>query len=605
MLWCFQENKGNMILNKTLPIITCILFATNTLQSQESNHEVPVIIDSLHSLWKQHPERAIKYAQNILINTDNIDKELESKIHHVLGKIFIDLDLPSLSFLHFTESIQKSLAKEQPWNLIGIGNVYNKAGNFLEAKEKYYSAFDIFKKKKGLNGINGQAVALNCLARTEKFLINYDNAVALSKEALETRRNSFEYREFLKSMPGYKKPHPGSALSVAYQHGALAGLYIDLGIYDMALEQLQASDSLINLVLSNQLPDQENLLTNAKESLGNNHTKRMVVLYNVKNFVGAHVESKSAFKYLKENPILLARHYLDKIDLYMKQDSLYASLEMIDEALKLCKLNGLDMHEIEFLEEKMNILKSKNLEKSALKVSNSLLEKKKKISDDQVDMLLENLHYKAELDNNQLKLKKVKSRELIIFIISGSAMILLGLIIINYRNRRKTAVREALIHKQKKQLAENELKTKEVELMQMSTFIIEKNELLNTINTDLKYHQNLLNNNADKKSLELLRKKVKSEINEKADWGKFQKHLFAIHPDFITTLNTEYPNLSTGEIKLCCYLKMNQTTKDIAQWTSLSVRAVENKRYRLRKKLALKKETRLDVFIHGLDIQTV
>ena len=594
-----------MILYKTLHIITCILFATNTLQSQESNYDAPVIIDSLHSLWRQKPERAIRYARDILINTENIDREFESKIYHVLGKIYIDLDLPSLSFLHFNESIQKSIAKEQPWNLIGIGNVYNKTGNFLKAKEKYTSAFDIFKKRKNLNGINGRAVALNCLARAEKFLINYDNAVILSKEALDTRRSSLEYREFIESLPGYKISHPGSALSVAYQHGVLADLYIDLGIYDMALEQLHASDSLINLVLSNQLPDQENLLTNAKEYLGNNHTKRMVVLYNVKNFVGAHVESKSAFKYLKENPILLVRHYLDKIDLYMKQDSLYASLEMIDEALKLCKLNSLDMPEIEFLEEKMNILKSKNLEKSALKVSNSLFEKKKKISDDQVDMLLENLHYKAELDNNQLKLKKAKSRELMIFIISGSGMILLGLIIINYRNRKKTAIQELLINKQKKQLAENELTTKEAELMQLSTFIIEKNELLNTINADLKYHQNLLNNNADKKSLEPLRKKVKSEINEKADWESFQKHLFSIHPDFIRTLNTEYPNLSTGEIKLCCYLKMNQTTKDIAQWTSLSVRAIENKRYRLRKKLALKKETRLDVFIHGLDIQTV
>ncbi|MBT3608095.1 MAG: hypothetical protein HN515_07580 [Candidatus Marinimicrobia bacterium] len=489
--------------------------------------------------------------------------------------------------------------------MIGIGNVYNKAGNFLQAKEKYYSAFEIFKKNKSLSGINGQAVALNCLSRTEKFLINYDNAVALSKEALDTRRSSLEYREFLKSMPGYKNSHLGSAISVAYQHGVLAGLYIDLEIYDMALEQLQASDSLIHLVLSNQLTDQENLLINAKQYLGNNHTKRMVVLYNLKNFVGAHVESKLAYKYIKENPIQLVRHYLDKIDLYMKQDSLYAGLEMIDEALKLCKLNGLEKHEIEFLEKKMNILKSNNLEKSALKVSNSLLEKKKNMSDDQSKMLLENLHYKTELDNNQLKLKKAKSRELIIFIISGSAMILLGLIIINYRNRRKTGIRETLIHKQKKQLAENELKTKEAELMQMSTFIVEKNELLNTINTDLKYHQNLLNNNADKKSLEPLRQKLKSEINEKADWAKFQKHLFSIHPNFIKTLNTEYPNLSTGEIKLCCYLKMNQTTKDIAQWTSLSVRAVENKRYRLRKKLALKKATRLDVFIHGLDIQTV
>jgi DNA-binding NarL/FixJ family response regulator len=138
----------------------------------------------------------------------------------------------------------------------------------------------------------------------------------------------------------------------------------------------------------------------------------------------------------------------------------------------------------------------------------------------------------------------------------------------------------------------------------MSTFIIEKNELLNAINSDLKYHQSLLSAN-DKKSLDPLRKKLKSEVNEKADWENFQKNLFAIHPDFIKILNTEYPSLSTSEIKLCCYIKMNQTTKDIAHWTGLSVRAVENKRYRLRKKLALKKETKLDVFINGLNIQTI
>ena len=427
-----------MILNKTLSVIACILFATNTLQSQKSNEVGLTIIDSIHVFWDQKPERAIRYAQNILINTENNDRELESKIHHVLGKIYIDLDLPSLSFLHFTESIQKSMAEEQPWNLIGIGNVYNKTGNFLQAKEKYTSAFDMFKKRKDFNGINGQAVALNCLSRAEKFLINYDNAVVLSKEALDTRRSSLEYREFIESMPGYKISHPGSALSVAYQHGVLADLCIDLGIYDMALEQLQASDSLINLVMSHHLPDQKQLLTSAKKYLGDNHTRRMVVYYNVKNFVGAHVESKSAYKYIKENPIQLVRHYLDKIDLYMNQDSLYVGLEMIDEALKLCKLNGLAMHELELLEKKMNILKSKNLEKSALNVSNALLEKKKKISADRINILLENLHYKTELDKNQLKLKKAKSRELMIFIISGSGMILLGLIIVNYRNRKET-----------------------------------------------------------------------------------------------------------------------------------------------------------------------
>ena len=346
-----------MILYKTLPIITCIIFVTNTLHSHESYDTVsgnapPAIIDTLHILWSQKPERAIRYAQSILINTENINKDLESKIHHVLGKIYIDLDLPSLSFSHFTASTQKSTLKEHPWNLIGIGNIYNKTGNYLHAKEKYISALDIFRGKNNLNGINGQAVALNNLAIIEQLLKNYDDAVILSKEALDTRRSSLEYREFIESLPGYKISHPGSALSVAYQHGVLADLYIDLGIYDMALEQLQASDSLINLVMSHHLPDQKELLISAKTYLGNNHTRRMVVYYNVKNFVGAHLESKSAYKYIKEYPIQLVRHYLDKMDLYMNQDRLYAGLEMSDEALKLCKLNGLEKHEIEFLEKK-------------------------------------------------------------------------------------------------------------------------------------------------------------------------------------------------------------------------------------------------------------
>ena len=78
-----------MILNKTLSVIACILFATNTLQSQKSNEVVPAIIDTLHILWNQKPERAIRYAQDILINTENIDREFESKIYHVLGKIYI------------------------------------------------------------------------------------------------------------------------------------------------------------------------------------------------------------------------------------------------------------------------------------------------------------------------------------------------------------------------------------------------------------------------------------------------------------------------------------------------------------------------------------
>tara|TARA_B100001250_G_C19811552_1_gene795933 strand:+ start:617 stop:2410 length:1794 start_codon:yes stop_codon:yes gene_type:complete len=597
-----------MIINKIIFVIICILFATNTIQSEEgyetaAKQAPTTIIDTLHALWDEKPERAIRYAHNVLITTENIDKELESKIHHVLGKIYIDIDLPSLSFLHFNESIHKSIAKEQPWNLIGIGNVYNKIGNYLLAKEKYILALDIFKKRNSLNGINGQAVALNCLSKAETSLKNYDNAIFLSKEALATRRRSLNFKNF-KTINEHKYSDAGAALGVAYQHGLLADLYIHLDIYDMALEQLQASDSIINLIMSPHSPNNKRLLSKAKQYLGNNHTKKMVMFYNTNNFIGAHVEAQSGYKYLKENPIHLVRHYLDRVDLYMNQDSIYVGLEMIDKALIICKLNGLTMYEMDLLEKKMAILKSNDLAKSALKISYALLEKKKNISDNRIQMLIDNISYKTKLDNNKVKLEKAQSRELLIFIIGGSLMIVLGFIIFIYRNKKISANQELLINSQKKQLIENELKTKETKLIQMSTFIIEKNELLNSINSDLKYHQSLLNTN-DKKSLEPLIKKLKSEVNEKADWESFQTNLFAIYPDFIEVLNTKYPSLSTNDIKLCCYIKMNQTTKEIAYWTGLSVRAIENRRYRLRKKLTLKKETKLDIFINSLNLQTI
>ena len=64
-------------------------------------------------------------------------------------------------------------------------------------------------------------------------------------------------------------------------------------------------------------------------------------------------------------------------------------------------------------------------------------------------------------------------------------------------------------------------------------------------------------------------------------------------------LTAKYSDLRSGDIKLCCYLKMNMNTKDIAQITGLSVRAIENKRYRLRKKLILKTDISLEAFLHS------
>ena len=96
-----------------------------------------------------------------------------------------------------------------------------------------------------------------------------------------------------------------------------------------------------------------------------------------------------------------------------------------------------------------------------------------------------------------------------------------------------------------------------------------------------------------------LKKKILEKIDESADWDQFQVQFSSAYPDFIEKLTSQHSDLRSGDIKLCCYLKMSMNTKDIAQVTGLSVRAIENKRYRLRKKLNLSTDISLESFLHS------
>lgn len=92
--------------------------------------------------------------------------------------------------------------------------------------------------------------------------------------------------------------------------------------------------------------------------------------------------------------------------------------------------------------------------------------------------------------------------------------------------------------------------------------------------------------------------KVLVEDNKIDDtWEHFAHHFDKVHTDFLVVLKNRYPNLTASELKLCAYLRMNLSSKEIAQLLNISVRGVEIGRYRLRKKLGLPKETNLFEFL--------
>ena len=81
------------------------------------------------------------------------------------------------------------------------------------------------------------------------------------------------------------------------------------------------------------------------------------------------------------------------------------------------------------------------------------------------------------------------------------------------------------------------------------------------------------------------------------DWEQFALHFDKTHSDFLKALKERYPNLSANELKLCAYLLMNLSSKEIAQLMNISVRGVEISRYRLRKKLTIATEISLFDFL--------
>ncbi|HXL56817.1 MAG TPA: LuxR C-terminal-related transcriptional regulator, partial [Chitinophagaceae bacterium] len=131
---------------------------------------------------------------------------------------------------------------------------------------------------------------------------------------------------------------------------------------------------------------------------------------------------------------------------------------------------------------------------------------------------------------------------------------------------------------------------------------VQKGELLANIKGEIMRLKNGSNGNGYngngssdefKKILHILNEETKMD----KDWEHFAAHFDKVHSDFLRTLKANYPNLSAHELKLCAYLRMNLSSKEIAQLENISVRGVEISRYRLRKKLQIPKETNLFDFL--------
>lgn len=147
-------------------------------------------------------------------------------------------------------------------------------------------------------------------------------------------------------------------------------------------------------------------------------------------------------------------------------------------------------------------------------------------------------------------------------------------------------------------LREKDLQNEKQQLATTTLWLTQKNQVLQDIQQTLKS----LKDQAEIPQLKEMSKKVSKNLNAEDDWIRFKEHFEKVHSGFFLALMRDFPDLTSNEQRLCAYLRMNLSTKEIALLLGVSTMAIEQARRRLRKKLGISnQDIKLHFFLQNLD----
>ena len=190
----------------------------------------------------------------------------------------------------------------------------------------------------------------------------------------------------------------------------------------------------------------------------------------------------------------------------------------------------------------------------------------------------------------------------LIFYVMGMVLIIIGAFHISGRYYKKE--RQLLLDKKEREIELKELesnqqlmkmrndnlrkdiesKNRELAISTMS--LIKKNEFLSDIKAELDKSNEEVN-------LRPVLKIIDKNLNSTDDWNMFKEAFNNADKEFFKKIKLMHPLLTPNDLKLCAFLRLNLSSKEIAPLLNISTRSVEIKRYRLRKKMELSHETNL------------
>ena len=191
-------------------------------------------------------------------------------------------------------------------------------------------------------------------------------------------------------------------------------------------------------------------------------------------------------------------------------------------------------------------------------------------------------YYRLKLKKHQLHLQQKLQREKEEFL------------------KQEAVAREQQYVKLKNEQLQADLASKSRELANSAMNIVYKNELLQKISSEIAELKDSNGKRLSEEQLRKIQKVIDEGMSDERDWNIFETSFNEAHENFFKKLKAQHPDLVPNDLKLCAYLRMNMSSKEMASLLNITLRGVEIRRYRLRKKLNLEHDKNLVEFLMEL-----
>lgn len=210
--------------------------------------------------------------------------------------------------------------------------------------------------------------------------------------------------------------------------------------------------------------------------------------------------------------------------------------------------------------------------------------------------------------HNEALKQSLRAKNIVVYGSVVFMIMVVGFSVLLWLKAREDKRKGMLIAEQKEQLLKYEQAEHERQQKEMTLELEHKSRQLTSYTIDLaavnEFHQkiscelddiqcrveNIVCNDGEAKGIAESIKNVKSMIshfNDKPVNDDFRIFFEEVHPNYLKNLSKTYPKLSETDLRLCAYLLLGMSTKEIAALTYREVRSIESSRFRLRKKLGL------------------